>query len=93
MQERVGKQGIISDFHCGNEKFNGEYGYWIGDNVWPESALEKLEKTYTLEQIEEVFTALGWPASFDRFCEKLNEPQDPEYKLYLELKAKFEGKE
>lgn len=51
------------------------------------------EKTYTLQQIHEVFIALGWPASFDRFCEKLNEPQDPEYKLYLELKAKFEGKE
>ena len=52
------------------------------------------EKTYTLEQIKEAFDALQWyDTSFELLSNKLNEPQDPDYKLYLELKAKFEGKE
>lgn len=41
MQERVGKQGVISEFYCEDEKINGEYGYRIGGWVWPESVLEK----------------------------------------------------
>lgn len=41
MQERVGKQGVISEFYCEDEKINGEYGYRIDGWVWPESVLEK----------------------------------------------------
>lgn len=192
MQERIGKQGVISKFYCGDEKIKGEYGYRIGDYVWPESALEKQfspkpgdkiicnngeefvcctletlkdkflspahiadtdffgyskrlkngwmnwtvetlngsgdwcakevipdqqevkqqvtedtpaqgdntvgavfqERTYTLQQIKEAFYILQWREdALETFISKLNEPQDSEYKLYLELKAKFEGKE
>ena len=52
------------------------------------------EKTYTLQQIKEAFYILQWREdALETFISKLNEPQDSAYKLYLELKAKFEGKE
>lgn len=52
------------------------------------------EKTYTVRQIKDAFDALQWyDESFELLLGKLNEPQDPEYQKYLDLKAKFENKE
>lgn len=61
------------------------------------------EKTYTLKQIEDVVFAirdefhmihpLGTKFMITKVQEHLQKKNHPEYKLYLELKVKFEGKE
>ena len=89
------KYGRASDYND-NDQYNIQEV--IPQNVGAADKKEEVkeESLHTMQEIKEAWDASGWFSSnmsWNTFKKNLTKINSPEYKLYLELKAKFEGKE